>query len=159
LTNEELGVKQRASIRNSLIQQSSFGLGNRLNTGPVDSGIKSLPDCAEASLTGDTSQPFNPTNRVLPSIHNRSPSRESILRGTDMAMQPETLDYAPEITPQDDANPPHDSICRSNCSTKGQFSSKRYEDEFYLTTVDNNNYCLSQLEQLAHTANKSLYGL
>ena len=66
-----------------------------------------------------------------------------------MVVQP-----APDSTSQDDvADPPHISIRRSNRSTKGQFSFKRYEDEFYLTTVDNNNHFSSQLEQLTHTAN------
>jgi hypothetical protein len=66
------------------------------------------------------------------------------------------LDHAsqhlfPDNTLQDEvADQP--TIRRSNRSTKGQFSSKRYEDEFYLTTVNNNNHCSSQLEQLTHTA-------
>ena len=46
----------------------------------------------------------------------------------------------------------HDTFCCSTWTTKRQFVSKKYEDEFYFTPVSNSRNLLSQQEQLVNAS-------
>jgi hypothetical protein len=77
-----------------------------------------------------------------------SPSREVNSR-EEMTLAPSATD---DTSPNSSTSPlEHNSIRRSNRSTKGQFRSTKFEDEFYLTSLSNGN-CPSQCAQLAYTA-------
>jgi hypothetical protein len=66
-----------------------------------------------------------------------------------MALAPSATD---DTSPNLSTSPlEHNSIHQSNQSTKGQFRSTKFEDEFYLTSLSNGN-CPSQCAQLAYTA-------
>ena len=159
LTNEELRAKQRAAVRTTSTTQTYREEQSPACTSTTNSSVMPGPGILQShnkaslspNITNDFSSNEQPINPVEP------PTKESVLReDAAVPIQPDIISNNPlEDTSQDPTLSPnittHDTIRCSTRTTKGQFTSTRYEDEFHFTSVSGTGSSPSQQEQLVNS--------
>jgi Reverse transcriptase (RNA-dependent DNA polymerase) len=139
LTKEELLAKQRSSVRSSFITQTYKDMALPTVPSPL------LPLLPETTIPSSQDTKDTPTDTTLDLPPGELPTEPITLESS-------SRDVVITNNPSVDNTPKPTLLRRSTRTTKGQLTSKRYEDEFHFASISNEINSLSQQEQLHNAA-------